>query len=72
MDDNTPYITGDSIDDVTNSLENDLIQLFKRFADYQMKANKEKCHLLVGSSEYVTIKCRRQYNEKKELCKTPQ
>ena len=49
-DDNTPYVTGD-----INSLENISIKLFKWFADSQMKANKEKCHLLISGSENITI-----------------
>ena len=54
-DDNTPYVTGDSIEDVINSLENVSITLFKWFADNQMKANKGKCHLLISCSENITI-----------------
>ena len=54
-DDNTPYVTGDSIEDNINSLKNDSIKLFKWFADNQMKANKDKCHLLISGSENVTI-----------------
>ena len=38
-DDNTPYVTGGSIQDVINSLENDSIKLFKWSADNQMKRN---------------------------------
>ena len=47
VDDNTPYVTGDGIEDVTNSLENE--------SDNQMKANKGKCHLLISCSENITI-----------------
>ena len=36
-DDNTPYVLGDSIDDVIKSLEDDSINLFKWFLDNQMK-----------------------------------
>ena len=54
-DDNTPYVTGDSIEDVINSLENVSTTLFKWFADNQMKSNKEKCHLLISCSENITI-----------------
>ena len=56
-DDNTPYVTGDSIEGVINSLENVSITLCKWFADNQMKANKDKCHLLISCSENVG--CRR-------------
>ena len=44
-------VTGDSIEDVINSLENDSIKLFKWFTDNQMKTNKDKCHLLISSSK---------------------
>ena len=47
-DDNTPYVTGDSIEDVINSLENVSVTLFRWFADNQIKANKDKCHLLIS------------------------
>ena len=43
-DDNTPYVTGDSVEDIINSLEND-----------SMKANKDKYHLLISGSENITI-----------------
>ena len=55
VDDNTPYVTGDSIESVINSLENVSIKLFKWFADNRMKANKDKCHLLRSGSENITI-----------------
>ena len=54
VDDNTPYVTGDSIENVINSLENVSITLFKWFEDNQMKANKDKCHLLMSRSENIT------------------
>ena len=38
-DDNTPYISGNSRDDIIKSLEDDSINLFKWFLDNQMKAN---------------------------------
>ena len=51
-DGSTPLqVTGDSIEDVINSLENDSIKLFKWFTDNQMKTNKDKCHLLISSSK---------------------
>ena len=44
-DDNTPYVTGGSAEDVINSLKNDSVKLFNWFSDNQMKANSDKCHL---------------------------
>ena len=54
-DDNIPYVTGYSIEDVINSPENVSVKLFKWFAGNQMKANKDQCHLLVTGSENITI-----------------
>ena len=39
-DDNTPYVSGDSIDDVIKSLEDDSINLFKWFLDNQINESK--------------------------------
>ena len=55
-DDNTPYVEGNNIDQVINMLENDSIQLFKWFSDNQMKANKDKCHLIVSNNVKVPMK----------------
>ena len=54
-DDNTPYVAGDSIKYIINSLENDSIKLFKWLADNLMKANKDKCRLLISSRENITL-----------------
>ena len=55
-DGNTPYVSSDSIEDVIRILENDSIKLFKWFSDNMMKANKDKCHLIVISNEHVSMK----------------
>ena len=49
------HVTSDSTEGVINSLENISIKLFKWFADNQMKANKDKCHLLISDGENITI-----------------
>ena len=54
-DDSTPYVTGYSIEDVINSLENDSIKLFNWFVENQIKENKDKCHLLISGNENITI-----------------
>ena len=54
-DDNALFVTYDSADGIIKSLENYSLKLFKRFADKQMKINKEKCHLLVGTDESKII-----------------
>ena len=54
-DDNTSYNSGQNIDNVIRTLENDSVRLFKWFSNNQMKANKDKCHLL-SNKERVTMK----------------
>ena len=55
-DDNTPYASSDSMEDVISILEKDSIKLFKWSSDNMMKANKDKCHLIVSSNEHISIK----------------
>ena len=55
-DDNTQYVSSDSIEDVIRILENDSMKLFNWFSDNMMKANKDKCHLIVSSNEHVSMK----------------
>ena len=54
-DGNTPYVSSDSIEDVTRILENDSFNLFRWFSDNMMKANKDKCHFIVSSNEHVSM-----------------
>ena len=51
----TPYTPGQNIDNVIRTLENDSVRLLKCFSDNQMKAIKDKCHLL-SNKERVTMK----------------
>ena len=62
-DDNTPYVSSDSIEDVIKILENDSIKLFKWFSDNIMKANKDKCQHIVSSNEHVSMKLDNTENE---------
>ena len=55
-DDNTPYRTANTLDEVIQSLEHDSMMLFQWFSDNQMKANISKCHLLVNKKNEVTIR----------------
>ena len=55
-DGNTPYVLSDSIEDVIRILENDSIKLFKWFSDKMVKANKDKCGIIVSSNEHVSMK----------------
>ena len=54
-DDNTPCVTAENLDEVIKSLEEDSIKLFQWFSDNQIKANHDKCHLLVSGKNDVTM-----------------
>ena len=54
-DDNTPYTTGENIEEVILNLEKEASSLFKWFSDNQMKANPDKCHLLINSNSVREI-----------------
>ena len=54
-DDNTPFITDDSIEKVITNLENASKILFRWFRNNQMKANPDKCHFLCSSNTEVSL-----------------
>ena len=54
-DNNTPYIPADTIHEVIKRLETASVKLFKWFADNQMKANHDKCHLIVCKNENISM-----------------
>ena len=54
-DDNTPYVSADTIDGVIKRLETASVKLLKWFAENQMKANQDKCHLIVSENENVSM-----------------
>ena len=54
--DNMPYRTANTIDEVIQSLEYDSMMLFQCLSDNQMKANISKCHVLVNKKNEVTIR----------------
>ena len=54
-DDNTPYTTGNSMEEVIQKLENAAKALFQWFSDNQMKANPDKCHFLCNSNNEVSL-----------------
>ena len=64
-DDTTPYSVGSTTTEVLENLSGITKKLFTWFANNQMKANDDKCHLLLSSSndsafiqiENSTIKC---------------
>ena len=55
-DDNILYVSGDTIDDVIKSLEDDSINLFKWSLDNQMKANSDKYHLITSKQSCMNLK----------------
>ena len=69
-DDNTPYVIGNGVKETINSLKEALDELFYWFANNQMKANPDKCHLLTSSSDKVSI-CVDNYNMKSSKYEKP-
>ena len=55
-DDNTPFVSGDAPLNVITSLENAAEKLFEWFTNNHMKANHDKCHLLMSSLTPISIK----------------
>ena len=53
---NTPYKFGFNLDNVINNLEKSTNSLLNWFRQNHMKANADKCHLLVSSGEVCTAK----------------
>ena len=49
-DENTPCTTDESAEKVIDKLEIEAKSLFKWFSDNQMKANPDKCYLLISST----------------------
>ena len=54
-DDNTPYVSTDTVDEVIKRLETGSVKLFIWFADNQMKANWDKCHVIVKKNENISM-----------------
>ena len=54
-DDNTPYVSADTLYEVIKTLETASVKLFKWFADNQMKTNQDKCRLIISKNENVSI-----------------
>ena len=55
-DKNTPYTTDESAEKVIDKLEIEAKSLFKWFSNNQMKANPNKCHLLISSTSQSELK----------------
>ena len=56
QDDNSPFVSGDRLEDVLDSLENASIKLFDWFSNNQMKENLDNCHLLTSATASIAIK----------------
>ena len=55
-DDNTPYTTDENAEKDIDKFEIEAKSLFKWFSDKQMKANLDKCHLLISSAIQSELK----------------
>ena len=55
-DDNSPFVSGDTPLNVITSSENAAEKLFEWFANNHMKANHDKCHLLMSKVTPISIK----------------
>ena len=54
-DDTTSYLYGKNIESVIKWLEQSVSLLFNWFKSYQMKGNKDKCHVLLSADETVQV-----------------
>ena len=66
-DDNTPYVIADDINYVIASIEKASEVLFEGFENNLLKSNAGICHLLVSSSNAVSIKVS-EYDIKNSEC----
>ena len=55
-DDTTPYAYDLELDKVIKSLEKNIHKFFDLFSDNFLKANPDKCHLLINTDEKFYIK----------------
>ena len=58
-DDSTPYVLGNGVIEVINSLKEEPDGLFYWFANNKMKSNPDKCHLLSRVTPYMDLSKRR-------------
>ena len=52
-DDNTIYVSGNSINEVISSLQEPAEKVFRWLSHNQMKGNTDKCHLIVSTDEPI-------------------
>ena len=55
VDDKTPYMIADNVDDLITSLEQASNGLFEWFKNNLLKSNADKCHLLVSTNDRVSM-----------------
>ena len=55
LDDSTPYMVANNVDDLITSLEQESNALFEWFRNNLLKSNADKCHLLVSTNGVVSI-----------------
>ena len=54
-DDNTPYITCDTIESMIATLEKIVKEIFKWFEDNEMQGNADKCHVVLSASQKLHV-----------------
>ena len=54
-DDNTPYCTGKNTQEIISQLERSSVSIFKWFENNGMKANPDKCHLLLSKNGNLEV-----------------
>ena len=59
-DDTIPYAYDLELDKVIESLEKNIDKLFQWFSDKFLKANPDKCHLLINTDENVALKIKNE------------
>ena len=55
-DDNTPFVSGNRLDDILDSLEITSLKLFDWFSNNQKKENPDNFHLLTSATASMIIK----------------
>ena len=50
------YVTGDNISSLVKLLDEVVCAIFQWFKDNEMKANADKCHVLLNTSNELTVK----------------
>ena len=54
-DDNTPYLSAESVENVMESLERASVSLFRWFENNLLKSNANKCYFLVSASQQISL-----------------